>query len=139
MKRLMILLVTILLVSCGDKANFEVDGQAKGERGADGKPCTVEGLSNGVIIRCPDGTSQALYHGEDGTSSKTITEFIDPCGDDPGHFDEILLKMFDDSIVGYYQDGDKRFLVNVPAGDYVTTDAQACAFTVNEDLTVEWD
>jgi len=68
-------------------------------------------------------------------SNTNITSIIDPCGDSPG-FDEVLIKTDKGNLIGYFQQGSKRFLVDLTPGNYRTTDAQKCNFTVNEDRTI---
>ena len=60
----------------------------------------------------------------------TVKELIDPCGDNPNEFDETLLVMTDGSIVGYFQQGGRRFLTQLPDGNYRTTDRQRCNFSI---------
>lgn len=63
-------------------------------------------------------------------TSMTVKEVIDPCGDNVGQFDEVLLVMSDGSIIGYFESGGKRFLTSLPDGNYRTTDVQACNFSI---------
>jgi len=63
-------------------------------------------------------------------TNNTVSEMIDPCGDNPNEFDEILLIMSDGSIIAYFEQGSKRFLGELPDGNYRTTDRQACNFSV---------
>jgi hypothetical protein len=65
----------------------------------------------------------------DNALSKTIVDMIDPCGDGVG-FDEIILKTKDGKYISYFEDGGKRFLSILNAGNYITTDRQACRFTI---------
>ena len=64
-------------------------------------------------------------------SSENITEIIDPCGDYPNKFDEVLLKTSSGKILVYFEDGGKRFLTELPNGNFRTTDRQACNFSVS--------
>lgn len=57
-----------------------------------------------------------------------ITELVDPCGDGPG-FDEILLRTTQGYVV-YFEQGSRRMLSLLPDGNYMTTDQQACAFSI---------
>lgn len=59
-----------------------------------------------------------------------VEQYIDPCGDAPGQFDEVLLLMTDGTLVAYFQNGSRRFLTVLPDGSYQTTDFQRCAFRV---------
>ena len=63
-------------------------------------------------------------------AEKAIKEIIDPCGDKVGKFDEILLVLNSGEIVAYFEQGGKRFLTVLSDGNYRTTDAQRCNFSV---------
>ena len=63
-------------------------------------------------------------------------EFIDPCGDNPGQFDEILLLMSSGEIVAFFEQGARRYLSVITPGSYRTTDAQNCRFDVLTDGSV---
>lgn len=59
-------------------------------------------------------------------------ELIDPCGDHPGYFDEVILKLPSGELVAYFkQSGSKEFLSVLTDGNYQTTDQQKCNFTVS--------
>lgn len=61
----------------------------------------------------------------------SVTEIIDPCGDDVGEFDEVLLKMSNGDILAYFEQGNKRFLSTLPDnGNFITTDKQGCQFSM---------
>jgi hypothetical protein len=72
----------------------------------------------------------------DSALSKTIVATIDPCNDYPGHFDEVILKTRDGKFLAYFEDGGKRFLSLLSPGVFVTTDKQACIFTVTNNGTL---
>lgn len=63
-------------------------------------------------------------------SQSAIKELIDPCGDKPGHFDEILIVLNSGELIAYFEQGNKRFLTVLSDGNYQTTDAQKCNFSV---------
>lgn len=67
----------------------------------------------------------------------TVREIIDPCGDNLGQFDEVLILLDDGSIIGYFEQGDKRFLTQLPDGNFRTTDNQQCNFTINNGIYSE--
>ena len=60
----------------------------------------------------------------------TIEQIVDPCGDHPGHYDEVLLLLSDGSILAYFGHRSKRFLTKLSDGNYRTTDKQKCVFSV---------
>jgi uncharacterized coiled-coil protein SlyX len=71
----------------------------------------------------------------------SVVGLVDPCGDGPG-YDEVLLKMSDNSYVAYFQTGNgnnqKRFLSVLNEGvNYQTTDQQACLFKILNGEIVE--
>lgn len=68
----------------------------------------------------------------------TIVGFIDPCGDHPSHFDEVVLVTADSKLVAYFEQGSKRFLSVLTPGNYITTDNQACHFSVTAEGSVQW-
>jgi hypothetical protein len=60
-----------------------------------------------------------------------IVELIDPCGDDPGRFDEVLLVTANGSIIAYFREnGSRQYLTVLEDGNYQTTDRQRCNFSV---------
>ena len=61
---------------------------------------------------------------------KGVAEVIDPCGDKSGYYDEVIIKLHDDTFIGYFESGSKRFLTVLKNGNYRTTDEQKCRFTV---------
>lgn len=65
----------------------------------------------------------------------SIVEFIDPCGPTPNSYDEVLVRLYSGAIAAVYYDhsGKKAFLAILSPGSYVTTDYQACQFTVTAD------
>ena len=132
-----VLLVVLCLsaVACGRRASFTSAGGT----------CTV---SDNKIV-CPDGSSLELpapepgkdgrdgsdgQDGEDGADGKdglngTIVTIVDPCGDDPGHVDEVVMVFSDGTILAWYLN--IGFSVLEPGVVYRTTDHQKCKFTVN--------
>ena len=62
-------------------------------------------------------------------SNLSVAELIDPCGPHTDS-DEILLKLADGSIIAYFQQGNNRHLAVLEPGNYQTTDAQKCNFTI---------
>lgn len=65
-------------------------------------------------------------------TGENIVKHLDPCGDMPGQYDEILLVTASGKVVAYFEVGNKRFLSTLEPGVlYQTTDNQACQFRVN--------
>jgi len=70
-------------------------------------------------------------------SNDSIVEFVDPCGDNPNKFDEILMVTSTGKYVAYFESGGERFLTVLPNGSYRTTDAQKCNFSIVNGAYVE--
>jgi hypothetical protein len=62
-----------------------------------------------------------------------IVQIVDPCGDTPNKYDEVLFKTSAGQYVGSFSDNaaglNTRFSV-LPIGSYVTTDGTGCHFQV---------
>ena len=110
-------LVLLILVSCGAiKNNCDVNGYnelcygllgdyrdgSPGKDGVDGKDgvsCSVSESLNGAVVTCGS-NSVEINDGDNALPSPySITEIIDPCGDYPGYKDEVLLKMYNGSMI----------------------------------------
>jgi predicted amino acid-binding ACT domain protein len=88
---------------------------------------TINGLQGQVTANL---TTLANLDSKVSSLGNTVSEVIDPCGNGPG-YDEILMKLSDGTIVAYFESGSTRFLSTLEEGGYVTTDSQACPFTVS--------
>lgn len=108
----------------GDQGDQGVAG-ADGQKGDKGDP--------GESIVGPQGP-QGLP-GVDGKDA--IIEVIDPCGDKPGHVDEVLFRLSNGDIAAWYEDVGLVILEkNVK---YKTTDKQECKFKIsNAGAVVGW-
>ena len=127
------LLTLVLLLGCQkNPAIIVVEGPEES--------CSIVEVEGGAIIECPDGSTAVILDGEAGEDGEagidSIIEIIDPCGPSGG-FDEILLRLSDNRLLAYFEDGEgNRHLVIIPPGTYRTTDAQRCLFKVTEDMEV---
>jgi hypothetical protein len=134
----------LFLVSCraGDILVVESVEGIDGKDGKNGESCSVERVENGALITCPN-DAIGVFDGEDGEDgidgANAVLEIIDPCGNNEGHFDEVILRLSTGDLLAYFESGSKRFLSIIDPGNYRTTDAQRCYFTVTEDLEVIWD
>jgi hypothetical protein len=109
-----------------------------GANGNDGSSCSVNQTETGAIISCTDGTGAVIMNGKDGEPSiYGIKELIDPCGHGPG-FNEVLLRLNNGDILAHFSSGSLQFLSIIGPGNYMTTDAQACHFSINPDKSVVW-
>ena len=65
----------------------------------------------------------------------TPVGLIDPCGDAPGVFDEIFVKLQNGTLIASFSDNasgaNTRFSVLVTGTNYRTTDGSSCYFSVN--------
>lgn len=71
----------------------------------------------------------------------TPVELVDPCGDTPGVFDEVFLRMYSGILLASFSDNsggkNTRLSVIIP-GSYVTTDGSNCHFQVNSQMEIEY-
>lgn len=162
------------LVSCGyhsgdlDHAlSCETGCPAPSPNASESTSCTVESVSNGAIITCPNGTSSVILNGTpgnpgvDGQPGKNGIDGL-PGKDSPvssptaipvsatytftetvdpcgaqGSFDEVLFKTEAGPFVAFYS-GSGGFLTVLHDGDYVTSDGTHCYFTIlNNEITNE--
>jgi hypothetical protein len=150
---LIITFAATTLTGCGKKYNTTVIDGTPGEKGEKGDPgtngqngegCDVQSVAHsvelphgGAIVTC--GTHAVLISngapGEDAEVTQyTITQKIDPCGNAPGIFDELLLVFADGSLLATVSDnanGKNTRLAEVPDGSWTTTDDSGCNFTVS--------
>lgn len=98
--------------------------------------CSVKEVANGAEITCGDETVLIENGNDAAPHPHSISQIINPCGKD-STFDEVLLRFFDGTLVAYFENGGKRFLTEIPEGNYMTTDTQACLFSVNSELQVQ--
>jgi len=59
----------------------------------------------------------------------SVVDYLD-CGGDGSGFDEVVLRTRSGKLVAYFESGGNRFLSVLTPGNYQTTDAQHCPFTV---------
>lgn len=142
------------LVSCTDGTSYQIPIPSNGIDGVDGKDgsaCTITSVDNGALIACGENHVVVLngvdgkdgQDGQDGQDAPptafTVTELIDPCGDAPGKFDEVLLRLANNTLIAHYADGAKQFLSVIGPGTYMTTDGTSCVFTVSPTNVVSWN
>lgn len=126
-----------------------------GSDGAPGLPCTVEPGTGGALVRCPDGSSVFIsnglnglngtngHNGTDGQNAPptvyTVVGLVDPCGDAPGIYDEVFLRLQNGTLIASFSDNSNgqntRFSV-IGQGSYVTTDGSNCYFSVDSNLAL---
>jgi len=62
----------------------------------------------------------------------SIEQLVDPCGKQ-GVYDEVLIKTGDNKVIAYFEQGNKRSLIVLPAGNYKTKDGTNCHFSVDNE------
>lgn len=80
------------------------------------------------------------------TLNNTVLDFIDgylvtidPCGDDPRHYDEIIMQTYEGKNLAIFKGGNnKYFMSEVVEGSYITTDKQECEFNVDRFGVITW-
>jgi hypothetical protein len=131
----------------------------QGPAGADGASCTVQAVdadptgpapNGGALISC--GTTSTLVlngapgapgpQGEPGTPAPptafSVVSVIDPCGDAPGIFDEVFLRLANGQLIASFSDdssGTNTRLSILVDGSFMTSDGSSCAFTVSTDTS----
>jgi hypothetical protein len=90
------------------------------------------GFSNNIEVI--EGQIAAL----EALSGHQVVELIDPCGDQSG-YDEVLIRLNSGDLIGYFEQGNKRFLTVLEPGRYKTTDNGGCYFTVTQDMEVVYE
>jgi hypothetical protein len=119
MKYLLVLLI-FLMIGCTNDSRVEFKYVG----------CSVHKLNDSSTISCPDGSQTIVYDG-----TPTILEIIDPCGDDDGYLDEIIIKLTDGQLLWYNHDKYK-FIGLLEPGIYETSDHQKCVFAVTNNYDV---
>lgn len=81
-------------------------------------------------------------NGEDAvTGAYEIVGLIDPCGDAPGIYDEVFLKLANGTVLASFSDNESgkntRFSI-LTAGNYITTDGSNCHVHVDGAGNVSW-
>jgi len=107
MNKIALFLLTVSLIGCGRRQG------PPGQNGLDG-------------AAGKDGVSPSIEY--------SIVDVVDPCGDAPGKYDELLLVLGNGTLVASFSDSSSGLntrLVEIPDGTYNTTDNTGCTFTVS--------
>jgi hypothetical protein len=140
-------IVLLTLVSCGKKTYTkhidnpyndtdlknrvsELESKVSAlETSRDNMLSSISGLNGELDSSIALVTSQLLTL----QNNVNIVEIVDPCGDTPSKYDEVLFKTSAGQYVGSFSDNaaglNTRFSV-LPIGSYVTTDGTNCHFQV---------
>jgi hypothetical protein len=115
------------VITCDDGTTAEI---------TNGVSCLVVENLEGAKITCGDNSVQ-INHGDDApVNPYNIVNIIDPCGEDPGNFNEVLLQFENGDVLAYFDDNVNKFLTLLTPGTYKTTDAQKCKFKINNDMSI---
>lgn len=147
-----------MMFNCDGVAGADgVDGQAgsDGQTGATGETGAagadgVAGVDGADGVNGVDGQDgvdgQAGVDGapgQDGADGQdaqlpefVIVEVIDPCGDAPGIFDEVLLRMKNGQLLAHFASNQLQFITVLVPGNYVTTDGSSCHFSVDAQMEI---
>lgn len=143
--KLITLLILFMLSACGP-GQFVLEKK---------QGCSVTQVTGGVLIDCgdsqqfvssgingSDGTNGA--NGQDATPSITdIVAILNPCGDAPGVYDEVFLKLRNGVVVASFSDSasgsNTRFAIVPTNTTHTTTDGDNCQFQIdnNGDFTYQ--
>lgn len=84
---------------------------------------------------------QGLQGAEAASSPYQVVQVIDPCGDAPGVWDEVFLKMANGQLIASFSDnanGKNTRLSLLTEGHYMTTDGSNCQVNVDSGGLVTW-
>ena len=98
--------------------------------------------NNGVLdtTELPDAQSTTVCNGESSaTTDYTPVDILDPCGDAPGIYDEVFLRLSNGMLLWSLSDHmngtNTRLSLSVP-GSWETTDGSHCHFSVDSDYNL---
>lgn len=99
---------------------------------------TQSGLTAGQIDMLQSDINVAQSQIASLATQESIVELIDPCGDNPGQYDEVLIRTSSNKLIAFFEQGGQRFLSVLEAGSYRTTDTQQCLFNVDSNGVVTY-
>ena len=121
-----------------------------GPAGSDGSSCSVDQVTEGVLIQCDDGSAAIVYNGvngsdgEDGSDGQDgaspLLYTLDPCGSQTQYDEVILVFEINDSLIyiAYFESGTRRYLTSLIEGPtYQTTDGTECKFQLLNGAIIE--
>lgn len=123
-----LIILSLIMLGCGRSSFYQ------------SSRCTVDEVDSGAIISCEDGSTAVIYDGEDGEDGmdavSPILYMLDPCGDHPGHVDELLI-VTDSGVIAWYKN--IGLVLIEPNVRYRTTDKQKCTFEINSDYELVFE
>lgn len=142
---LVVWLAAILIAGCGDNnSGFPVWGPP-GVAGADGKDGT-DGATGAQGEQGEPGeqgeTGPTGPVGPSGPAGQSgLIGILDPCGDDAGYPDEVLLKFENNTIIAIFTEHGQNYLRQFACGTegyFITVDHQGCVFKLDGDCEVTY-
>lgn len=105
---------------------------------------TLEVMASAQICNGQNGADgEDGVDGEDASlSGFTPIALVNPCGDAPGVYDEIFIKLANGTLIASFSENangkNTRFVI-LTAGTYQTTDGDNCVFTLNNSGTITYE
>ena len=145
-------LLLVFIVGCGKSHTFYVSGEHGKNSLMDISRGSMGDCDEGVIINSglddnrdgilnSDEISSTSFvcdgtNGSDGVDgSSSVVSVLDPCGDEPGHHDELVMVLDDGTYLAWLKNvGIVELLEGVL---YRTTDHQRCRFIIDNDELVD--
>jgi hypothetical protein len=127
--KLLLVIPLLISVSCGKKSvtkyievdNTDIENRLKDM--IDANNSNLQSQIDDMLIRIGN------------LETKKEVALVDPCPEINASFKEKLLRTSDGELIAYFEQGSRRFLSTLSAGNYRTTDSRACNFTVTCDET----
>lgn len=162
MNRLVTLFIILFIFACGQKGDPGNNGPG-GIQGAQGFS-TVFTVTSASPVQCPAGgivvvmaldsnqnnvldsgdtniTTSVVCNGQS-ASPYTPVAMLNPCGNAPGIYNEVLLKLSDGTVLSSFSDNanglNTRFSIIGP-GTYSTTDGDNCVFTLDSNGNITYE
>lgn len=114
--------------------------------GVFGKVITLtptDGSSGLAVTICNGSEGKDGADGQDAPPTPFMpTELVDPCGDSPTAYDEVLIRMANGILLATVSDnanGQNTRLSRVMPGTWMTTDGDQCIFTVNANNQITYE
>lgn len=120
MNKLLILL-PLLFIGCAEETVYQVDTTQL--------QIQIDAIKNELVLSQNEINSLQEQLTELATN-ENVVQLIDPCGDNEGRYDEIIMRTSQNRLIAFFQSGSQRYLTVLEPGHYITTDSQMCHFTV---------
>lgn len=137
MKLVLFIFILFLTISCTKYRSVHFLPQ---------EACVAAMVPEGVMLSCPGQDPVLIENGQDGADGQdgidgqdgadSIVQIVDPCGDDPGEVDEVLLVMHNGTVLAWFKN--VGLVVLQPGASYQTTDKQKCNFSIDASGNVSY-